>query len=106
MGLTSPYRIALDANERQQIERIARRHTSTYRDVVRARIVLAAADGLTNEQIGARLGVAREIVSKWRKRFFFDRLAGLDDAARSGRPVRFSPQHRRGGQGTRLSAPE
>ena len=81
---------------------MARRYTSPYRDVVRARIVLYAAEGLRNDQIGARLDTPRQIVSKWRKRFFEQRLAGLEEQERRGRPARFSPQ--RGGrhQGPRV----
>jgi transposase len=81
---------------------MARRYTSPYREVVRARIVLYAAEGLRNDQIGFRLDTPRQIVSKWRKRFFEQRLAGLEERERRGRPARFSPQ--RGGrhQGPRL----
>jgi transposase len=64
--------------------------------VVRAKIVLYAAQGLDNDQIAARLDTPRQIVSKWRKRFFEERLAGLEDRPRRGRPARFSPQRRRG----------
>jgi len=41
-----------------------------YRDAIRAKIVLLAADGFGNDGIGRRLDTRREIVSKWRKRFF------------------------------------
>jgi uncharacterized membrane protein len=40
----------------------------SYRDVVRAKVVLMAADGLDNDEIAARLDTRREILSKWRKR--------------------------------------
>jgi transposase len=62
-----------------------------YREVVRAKIVLMAAEGLDNDQIAARLDTRREIVSKWRKRFFEDGLAGLEERPRGGRPPVFSP---------------
>ena len=75
---------------------MARRYTSPYRDVIRARIVLYAAQGLPNEGIATRLDTPRQIVSKWRKRFFEERLAGLEERPRRGRPARFSP--RRGGR--------
>jgi hypothetical protein len=64
----------------------------TVSDVIRAKIILFAAEGLSNDVIAARLDTPRQIVSKWRKRFFKDRLMGLEEQARSGRPVRFSPQ--------------
>jgi transposase len=74
---------------------MARKYTSPYRDVIRAKIVLYAADGLQNHDIAARLDLPRQIVSKWRKRFFEEGLPGLEERARRGRPGRFSPQHRR-----------
>lgn len=91
----SPYRIELSPPEREQLESLAHQYTSPYRDVVRARIILYAAEGLSNDVIAARLDTPRQIVSKWRKRFFKQRLAGLDELPRHGRPVRFSPQRGR-----------
>ena len=81
---------------------MARRYTSPYREGVRARIVLYAAEGLSNDQIAARLDTPRQIVSKWRKRFFEQRLAGLEERERRGRPVRFSPQRGGRDQGPRV----
>ena len=57
----------------------------------KAKIILMAADGLENEQIGVRLDLPRQIVSKWRKRFFDNRLDGLQSRRRPGRPPGFSP---------------
>jgi transposase len=59
--------------------------------VVRAKIVLLAAEGLGNDEIAARLDTRREIVSKWRKRFYDDGLAGLEERPRGGRPPVISP---------------
>jgi len=97
MSRKSPFLIALDRKERSELESLARKYTSPYRDVVRAKIVLYAAQGLANDEIAARLDTPRQIVSKWRKRFFEQRLAGLEEQSRGGRPTRFSPQgrHRR-----------
>ena len=67
------------------------RYTSSYSDVVRARIVLYAADGVGNDEIAARLDTPRQVVSKWRKRFYDQRLAGLTDLPRAGRPPSFPP---------------
>jgi transposase len=64
--------------------------------VIRAKIILYAADGFDNDEIAARIDTPRQIVSKWRKRFFEEGMAGLEERARGGRPVRFSPLHRRG----------
>ena len=70
---------------------MANRYTSPYFEVVRAKAILLAAEGLQNKQIGMRLEMPRQIISKWRKRFFEERLAGLQDRPRRGRPGRFSP---------------
>ena len=86
MPRTSPYRIILTEDERRRLEAAARRYTSPYRDVVRARIVLYAADGLGNDEIAARLDTPRQVVSKWRKRFFEQGIAGLEERPRGGRP--------------------
>jgi len=95
MPRRSPYEIVLSAAQRSKLETLARAYTSPYRDVVRAKIALYAADGMDNDEIGARLDTARQIVSKWRKRFFEEGFAGLEERPRRGRPTRFSPQHRR-----------
>jgi hypothetical protein len=102
MPRTSPYRIELTAAEREALEARARRYTAPYRDVVRAKLVLFAAQGLPNDVIAARLDLPRQIVSKWRKRFWRHRLPGLEELPRGGRPARFSPQGRRRREGPRL----
>jgi hypothetical protein len=91
----SPFVITLSRDERVTLEARARKYTSPYRDVIRAKIVLMAATGLGNDVIGARLNIPRQIVSKWRKRFFDERLVGLDEDPRGGRRARLSPQRRR-----------
>jgi transposase len=91
MPRKSPYVLELTAEQRSELQARARRYTLPYRDVVRARIVLMAADGLDNDEIAARLDTRREIVSKWRKRFFERGLAGLEERPRRGRPPVFSP---------------
>ena len=92
-----PYLIVLSAVERARLEAAARKYTSPYRDVIRAKIVLYAAAGLDNDDIAARLDTPRQIVSKWRKRFYRERIAGLEELSRTGRPALFSPQSRRRG---------
>jgi hypothetical protein len=91
----SPFRIELTREERRELEARARKYTSPYRDVIRAKIVLLAAEGLGNDLIAARLDTPRQIVSKWRHRFFDDRIPGLEEEPRGGRTARFSPQRRR-----------
>jgi transposase len=102
MPRTSPYLVQLTQGEREALTARARRYTSPYRDVIRAKIVLLAAEGLANDVIAARLDMPRQIVSKWRKRFCNERLPGLEEQPRGGRPARFSPQRRRRGQGSRV----
>jgi transposase len=92
MPRTSPFTIELSDQERTVLEARARRYTLPYRDVVRARIVLMAAEGLDNDEIATRLDTRREVVSKWRKRFFTERLSGLAERPRRGRPEAFPPE--------------
>ena len=99
MPQQSPYAITLSLEERETLESRARKYTLPYFQVVRALIVLAAADGRANDAIAAALSVGRDVVSLWRKRFFHERLAGLDERPRSGRPRAFPPRGRRPGQG-------
>ena len=99
MPRTSPNTILLSDSERAQLEATARRYTAPYFEVVRARLILLAADGLQNEVIAQRLDLPRQVVSKWRKRFYSKRLEGLVDQPRSGRPAGFSPSRRGSGQG-------
>ncbi len=87
----SPYSIELSDEERDALESLARSYTLPYWQVVRAQMVLLAAQGLRNDQIAARLNCRREVVSQWRKRFFEQRLAGLEDRPRRGRPPIFPP---------------
>ena len=102
MPRVSPYTILLNADERSRLQQMAGKYPSPYCDVIRAKIVLLAAEGLGNDEIGQRLDIPRQIVSKWRKRFFQERLDGLCDLPRSGKPSGFSPQTRRGDQGVGL----
>jgi transposase-like protein len=97
MPRRSPFVFELSSSERTVLESISRRYTSPYRDVIRAKIVLMAAQGLQNKEIAARLDLPFQIVCKWRKRFFEERLAGLGERSRSGRrPV---PPPGAGGRG-------
>jgi Winged helix-turn helix len=104
MSRRSPYRIELTAAEREALESMLRRPRASQVAVQRARIVLLAADGLRNDEIAARCGIVRPTASKWRKRFFEQRAAGLADRPRSGRPRSFPPSGGRRDQGARLRA--
>ena len=84
--------IELTDEERGELEAIAGRLTAPFRTVQRARIVLYAAEGLTNVEIAVRLDTTPEVVAKWRRRFRLDRLEGLKDKrARVARAV-FPPE--------------
>jgi transposase-like protein len=91
MPRISPYTISLSNREKTALEGVARKYTSSYFHVVRAKVILMAARGLRNDQIARRVSLPRQIVSKWRKRFFEERLEGLENLPRSGRPPSFSP---------------
>ena len=93
VSLSSPHRIELTVEERAALVALIR-PTGQARMVLRARIVLAAADGHSNTRIARDVGVCDDTVRKWRRRYADARLAGLADAPRSGRPSRFSPVQR------------
>jgi hypothetical protein len=98
----SPYVIELSAADRAGLTQRARAYTAPYHEVMRAKIVLLAADGLENTVIADRLDVAVQLVSKWRKRFFEEGLDGLKDRPRTGRPPAFPPCGGGDGQGAGL----
>ena len=102
MPRESPFVVRLSREERRILEQRSRQYTLPYRDVVRAKIVLLAAQGVENKVIGERLDVPRPVVSKWRQRFCRERLAGLEERPRRGRPSGFSPSGRRPREGDRV----
>ena len=81
-----PMPIELSDDERVQLEAWARRRSSAQALALRSRIVLAAAEGPNNTEIAARLQIAVSSVRKWRNRFAEQRLDGLSDEPRPGRP--------------------
>jgi transposase len=91
MPRKSPYIITLTTHEKNILESGSRKYTSPYRDVIRAKIILMAAQGYSNDEIAFRLDTPRQVVSKWHKRFYCQRLMGLQDEPRGGRPGDFSP---------------
>jgi transposase len=86
--MPSPFAVPIEltAGEREQLESWSRRHTSAQALALRSRIVLTAAEGLTNTEVAARLGVKRSTAAKWRTRFAQARLDGLTDEPRPGQP--------------------
>ena len=84
--------VTLEAGERQELQRRVRATTVAVRDRQRAEIILLRADGMTQGQIAARLGVSRMTVNDWCRRFLAQRLAGLDDAPGRGRKPSLPPE--------------
>lgn len=85
--MTRPLKpLVLTDEEREKLEMIARRPKSAQRDALRAEIVLACAEGLSNMAVAEKLRVSRPTVGKWRERFRVHRLEGLMDEQRPGAP--------------------
>ena len=78
--------IELSEDEERELRALLRRPSVSQQQALRARIVLRAAEGATNTQIAAELGVSLPTVGLWRRSFGERRLEGLADAPRSGRP--------------------
>ena len=98
----SPYPVVLSPEERDALTTQAAQYTRPYFEVQRAQMILLAAEGWPNATIAARVHTRREVVSLWRKRFVEERLAGLADRSRAGRPRVFSPRSRRHRQSPRV----
>ena len=80
--------VVLTDDERETLERWARRPNSAQALALRCRIVLACAEGWTNVDVAEELGIDRNTVAKWRRRFVDARLDGLHDEPRPGAPPR------------------
>src|SRR5215210_1430326 len=78
--------IELSEVEERELRALLRRPSVSQQQALRARIVLRAAEGATNTQIAAEVGVSLPTVSLWRRSFSERGLEGLADAPRSGRP--------------------
>lgn len=78
--------LVMSEAEREAIVALTRAGRTEQRIATRARILLRAAEGVANERIASELGVDKMTVLLWRRRFEADRLAGLTDAPRPGRP--------------------
>jgi putative transposase len=96
-----PTAIVLSDIERCELEQLVRRHSTPQQVALRARIVLAAADGANNCQIARQLDLSLDTVRRWRSRWLALQAASLDDlpiaerltdAPRSGKPVEISAE--------------
>jgi transposase len=85
--------LALSADERQVLERWARRRKTAQALALRSRIILACADGAGVSAVAAELGISRTTAGKWRSRFLEARLEGLSDEPRPGRPRTVTDEH-------------
>jgi len=99
MPRKSPYDIVLADHEERELQRRAAKYTLPYFEVLRAKMILMAAQGMSNDDIAQALATRREVVSQWRKRFFEERLPGLEERPRPGRPRSFPPSGGRDRQG-------
>jgi transposase len=89
-----PYaaKIQLTPPQQDELERCARGRTVAARAVERAKIILRSAAGKARQEIAEQLGIARQTVQRWEKRFQQQGTQGLEDAPRSGRPRRIQPE--------------
>jgi Winged helix-turn helix len=104
MAGRSGYVIELGGEERAELERRVACYTLPHKVVMRAKMILYAAEGQSTAEIARRLETAPRVVGRWRKRFFEERLAGLEDRERAGRPRRFPPGAGGRGEGAGLRA--
>jgi len=92
----------LSSEQQRELARRAAAYSAAH--VVRAKAILLAAEGLSNAEVAERVGASRQSVSEWRKRFFDEGVAGLEERPRPGRPGSFSPGADRRGQGAGVRA--
>jgi transposase len=78
--------VVLSPDERRFLEGQVRRRKVPRSLSDRCRIILACAQGLASKEVASRLGVHEHTVCEWRRRFVKDRIEGLTDEPRSGRP--------------------
>jgi transposase len=86
--------LSITDGERAELQRRVRAHTTPQRAAKRARVVLLAADGVPNRQIATLVGMNQHTVAHWRRRFEGERLAGLEDRPRPGRPLVYGHDQR------------
>ena len=84
--------VSLDSTMKAALDRLVQSPSTPQGLVQRSRIILAAAAGKSNQQIAGELQLPEVTVSKWRRGFVSRGLEGLEDAPRSGRPVKHGPE--------------
>lgn len=98
--------IDLTTEQRNELERRARKQTAPHRRVVRAQIILKADDGEANRAIARELDVAPNTVRLWRQRFHEDGLDGLEDKPREGRPPEYGDEEKADAKALACRRPE
>ena len=86
--------IILTTVEKKALTNLAKSRTAPYRKVQRARLVLLAAEGMANTAIAQEVGLQRSMVIQWRQRFTDERVTGLEDRPRPGKPRQYSDADR------------
>lgn len=93
MGRT-PTKLILSDEQRVELQRRVRAGSTSQRDAMRAKIILASEGTRSAQSVADELGVVRCLVERWRSRFIRDGIEGLREAKRQGRPARFTPEQR------------
>jgi len=86
--------VVLSSQERAELERVCNRSTSEQRLVFRAKIILALSEGLSVHEASQKLHVPPKTIIKWKKRYLSQKLDGLKDAPRPGKPTKFTPSEK------------
>jgi len=87
-----PAPIVLSEQEEQQLKSIVSSRSLPHGLVSRAQLILMAAEGASNRSIAEELGFSMQTVSKWRQRYVHQRITGLHDELRPGRPRSISDE--------------
>lgn len=90
MARTKAHPIVLTPEEQGALERAVRGRTVAHRTAQRARLLLLAAGGATDAEVARQVGIGVATVQRWRSRFTAERLAGMEDRPRRGRPPRYA----------------
>jgi len=87
--------IELSNTERQELEKIAAKRSNSHSQVVRSRIILLSDEGFGSRKVSRMLGISRDAVQRWRKRWVDSKLKNvkerLEDAPRPGAPTTYTP---------------
>ncbi len=89
-------KIEISNTERQELEKIAAKRSNSHSQVVRSRIILLSNEGFGSRKVSRMLGISRDAVQRWRKRWVDSKLKNvkerLEDAPRPGAPATYTPE--------------